>query len=284
MTVHLVVGGYPAGRRAGHDMDTVRLRLLGHLADAGVAATVANDFTDLERWLAVSTVLVSYTAGPYPDGPQLEALDRWLAAGGRWFALHGSAGGRAAPLSPSSRRRRMVRTGHHDTLGVFFLNHPPIRRFRVDLTPGAAGSDRHAERLLRGVPDGFEVDDELYLLEVLGADTSVLLQTELPDDVTPDGFGFAVPEDRSVLPDGRSRALATLRLVPRSDGDPTAEPGGVAYVALGHCHNPSSNSQPFVDASVAPDGTTPLTFTGSWDTVGFDQLLRNGIAWALGRP
>lgn len=156
-----------------------------------------------------------------------------LVVGGRRFALHGSAGGRAAPPSPSSRRRRMVRTGHHDTLGVFFLNHPPIRRFRVDLVPGAARSDRHAERLLRDVPHGFEVEDELYLLEVVGADTTVLLQTELPDDVTPDGFGFAVPEDRSLLPDGRSRALATLRVVPRADADPAAEPGGVAYVALG---------------------------------------------------
>ena len=178
----------------------------------------------------------------------------------------------------------MVRTGHHDTLGVFFLDHPPIRRFRVDLVPGAARSDRHAERLLRDVPHGFEVEDELYLLEVVGADTTVLLQTELPDDVTPDGFGFAVPKDRSLLPDGRSRALATLRVVPRADADPAAEPGGVAYVALGHCHNPSSNSQPVVDASVAADGTTPLTFTGAWDTAGFNQLLHNGIAWALGRP
>lgn len=283
MTVHLVVGGFPAGQRAGHDMDTVRLRLLGHLREAAAPTTVANDFADLERWLAVSTSLVTYTAGPHPDGPALAALDRWLAEGGRWFALHGSAGGRAAPLSAGSRRRRMVRTGHHDTLGVFFLNHPPIRHFRVDTVPGVTAADRHAERLLRDVPDGFEVDDELYLLEVVGEDTSVLLRTDLPDDVTPDGFGFTVPEDRSLLPDGRSRALATVRLVPRSDGNADAEPGGVAYVALGHCHDPSSNSQPYVDGSVAADGTTPLTFTGSWDTDGFNQLLRNGIAWSLGR-
>ncbi len=283
MTVHLVVGGYPAGQPAGHDMNTVRLRLLQKLAEAGTAATVANDFADLERWLPLSSALVTYTAGPYPDGSQLEALDRWLSEGGRWFALHGSAGGRAGTVSPTSRRRRMVRTGHHDTLGVFFLNHPPIRRFRVDTIAAAAGANRHTERLLREVPDGFEVDDELYVLEVIGADTTVLLCTDLPDDVNPEGFGFAVPEDRSLMADGRSRALATLRIVPRADADSTAEPGGVAYLALGHCHSPDTNSQPFVDGSVVADGTTPLSFSGPWDSVGFNRLLANAVAWVLGR-
>jgi hypothetical protein len=284
MSVHLVVGGFPLGQRAGHDMDAVRLRLLQYLADAGEAATVAGDFTDLERWLPVSRALVTYTAGPHPDGAALDALDAWLAGGGRWFALHGTAGGRAAPLGDGSRARRMVRAGHHDTLGAFFLNHPPIRRFRVEVAPGARATDRHAERLLRDVPDTFEVDDELYLVEVRGADTRVLLRTDLPVDPTPPGFGFAVPEDTSLLPDGRSRALGTLRLVPRTDAGPDAEPGGVAYVALGHRHDPVTNIQPFVDGSVGTDGTTPKLFAGPWDTPGFGQLVRNGIAWSLGQP
>lgn len=278
MSVHVIVGGFPAGRSAGHDMSTVRLRLLQAIAEADAPATVANDFVDLERWLGTARLLISYTAGPYPDGAALEALDGWLAEGGRWLALHGTAGGKAAPIEPGRRARAMVRTGHHRTLGAFFLNHPPIRRFRVEVS--ATAGDPHAARLLRDVPASFETTDELYLIERIGPDTTVLLTTELPVDPTPPGFGFAVPQDTSLLADGRSRTLGTLRLIER-DG---AEPGGVAYIALGHCHSPATNSQPFVDASVAADGTTPLHFTGSWDTAGFNQLLRNGIAWGLGRP
>jgi len=281
MSAHLVVGGFPAGQSAGHDMDGVRLRLLQRLADTGTRTTVAGDFADLQRWLPVSTALITYTAGPYPDGPVLDALETWLAAGGRWLALHGTAGGRAAPLGDGTRARVMVRTGHHRTLGVCFLNHPPLRRFTVEVMPGAAGRDRHTAALLRDVPDRFEVADELYLLEVLGADTEVLLRTDLPDDVTPRGFGFAVPQDTSRMADGRSRALGTLRLVPPGHGVDPAEPGGVAYLALGHRHDPATNVQPYVDASVAADGVTPLQFAGPWDSPAFDRLLRNGIDWAL---
>ena len=37
-------------------------------------------------------------------------------------------------------------------------------------------------------------------------------------------------------------------------------------------------------ATLGTDGTTPKAFTGPWDSPGFGQLLRNGIAWSLGRP
>ena len=58
----------------------------------------------------------------------------------------------------------------------------------------------------------------------------------------------------------------------------------MAYVALGHRHDPVTNIQPFVDATLGTDGTTPKAFAGPWDTPGFGQLVRNGIAWSLGRP
>jgi hypothetical protein len=57
--------------------------------------------------------------------------------------------------------------------------------------------------------------------------------------------------------------------------------GAVAYVALGHCHDPSSNIQPFVDESVASHGVTPATFRGSWETEGFVHLLENAVNWGL---
>ena len=54
----------------------------------------------------------------------------------------------------------MSRAPHHEVLGCFFLNHPPIRAFRVDVRD----SDHP---LTRGLPTSFEVMDELYLIELL---------------------------------------------------------------------------------------------------------------------
>jgi hypothetical protein len=57
--------------------------------------------------------------------------------------------------------------------------------------------------------------------------------------------------------------------------------GGVAYIALGHCHSPRNNVQPFVDASVNASGTTPKLFRGAWETESFGKLLNNGIEWGI---
>jgi hypothetical protein len=53
--------------------------------------------------------------------------------------------------------------------------------------------------------------------------------------------------------------------------------GGVAYFALGHCHNPAIRAARTVD----PTDTTPLTFRGAWETDTFIALLRNAIAWRV---
>jgi hypothetical protein len=128
--VHVVVGGFPPGSSAAHDMDYARLRLLELLAERDdVRITVASDYADVERWLDASRLLVTYVAGPYPMGAQLDRLDRWLREGGRWLALHGTSGGKSVPFERDGRAgRAMVRMPHHDALGCFFLNHPPIRR------------------------------------------------------------------------------------------------------------------------------------------------------------
>src|SRR4051794_36836006 len=109
---HLIAGGFPAGAHAGHDHDYARLRLLGLLAETGVAASVANDFADVEKWLPVSRLLITYVAGPYPDTAQCSALRQWLEAGGHWLALHGTSGGRAVRVE-GARGRRTVKTDHH---------------------------------------------------------------------------------------------------------------------------------------------------------------------------
>src|SRR2546428_11825233 len=92
---HLIAGGFPPGSSAGHDHDYARLRLLGLLAEQDVPASVANDFADVEKWLPVSRLLISYVAGPYPDAAQCRAIQRWLESGGHWLRPPGTRRGRA---------------------------------------------------------------------------------------------------------------------------------------------------------------------------------------------
>ncbi len=54
----------------------------------------------------------------------------------------------------AGRARQMVKTAYHATLGCFFLNHPPLRRFRVAVVHGM-------HPVTRDLPATFEVIDEL---------------------------------------------------------------------------------------------------------------------------
>ena len=266
--VHLIAGGYPPGASAGHDMDYARVRLLNLLQDAGQNhATVSNDFADLERWLPASHLLITYVAGPFPDERQNQLLCEWLGGGGRWLALHGTSGGKAAPVGDNRRMRKMVKMAHHQTLGAFFLNHPPLCKFRVDVAD-------HSHPLTNGLPGSFEVADELYLIELQQPfESHVLLTTQLKKDPSPPGFGFVYDKDTSLMPDGKTRVLGYIRNFGR---------GAITYFALGHCHGPANNIQPFIDASVAHDGATPKAFRGSWESPAFERLLRNAIEWGIG--
>ncbi len=147
---HLIAGGYPPGLSAGHDHDYARLKLLELLAEQNVAASVANDYADIEKWLPLSRLLITYVAGPYPDPAQCHAIERWLERGGHWLGLHGTSGGRAERVE-GMRQRRTVRTEHHAILGSRFLTHPPLCPFRVDVTE---------HRLTKGLGTSFEIEDE----------------------------------------------------------------------------------------------------------------------------
>ena len=177
---HVICGGFPPGRPAGHDHDYARLRLLELLADQEIHASTANDFVDIERWLPISRLLITYVAGPYPGPDQDRAIRAWINAGGHWLGLHGTTGGRAVRLdSPNDRRRAMARLEHHETLGGFFLNHPPVRRFQVKVH----SSD---DRLTEGLPETFETIDEPYMVECSDPKARVLLTAELgPDNLLP---------------------------------------------------------------------------------------------------
>jgi type 1 glutamine amidotransferase len=261
---HLIAGGFPPGSAAGHDHDFARLRLLGLLSEQQVPASVANDFADVEKWLPTAQLLITYVAGPYPDATQSRAIQHWLHAGGHWLALHGTSGGRAERVE-GMRQRRTVKTEHHAVLGSYFLTHPPIRRIRVDVT-----ATDHP--LTRGLGTSFEVEDEPYFIELQNRDTTRILLTADygPDAVSP-SIGTLYAADTSLQPDGKTRVLGYVQEV----GD-----GGVAYFALGHCHNPASRSARAAD----PTDPTPPTFLGAWETEAFSNLLRNAIAWGINQP
>ncbi len=263
---HVIAGGFPRGMDAGHDHDFARLRLLEMLQEQELPASVSNDFTDVEKWLPVSRLLITYVAGPYPDAAQSQSIRQWMEEGGRWLGLHGTAGGRAVRVE-GQRQRRMVKLDHHEVLGGYFLTHPPIRRFRVEVGDAP-------DKLTNGLPPSFEVADEPYFIEVQDpASTRVLLTAEYGPDAVSPAIGTIYDSDTSLMPDGKTRALGYTRDIGK---------GGVTYVALGHCHNPTNNVQTSVDRSVDPNGTTPLTFRDPWESAPFQTLLRNAITWGMG--
>jgi type 1 glutamine amidotransferase len=259
---HLIAGGFPPGSMSGHDHDYARLRLLGLLAEREIPASVANDFIDVEKWWPVSRLLVTYVAGPYPDAAQTRAIQRWLEAGGRWLGLHGTSGGRAERVE-GMRQRRTVKTEHHALLGSYFLTHPPICEFRVDVSATASP-------LTRGLGRSFVVEDEPYFIELQDpGSTQVLLTADYGPNAISPAIGTLYASDTSLQANGRTRVLGYTREVGN---------GGVAYFVLGHCHNPA------IRAGRAPDlaDTTPPTFHGSWESDAFIAVLRNGIAWGVG--
>lgn len=254
---HVVTGGFPPGSSAGHDHDYARLRLLTLLAEQDVQASVANDFADIAKWLPVSRLLITYVAGPYPDATQCGAIQAWLTAGGHWLGLHGTSGGRAEKVE-GVRQRRTVKTEHHALLGSFFLTHPPLCKFRVDVND----SDHP---LTRGLGRSFEVEDEPYFIELQDPrSTRILLAADYGPGAVSPSIGTLYPSDTSLQPDGRTRVLGYTRDVGN---------GGVTYFALGHCHNPVAREGRITDAQ-------PPTVRGAWETGEFTVLLRNTIDWA----
>lgn len=266
---HLITGGFPPGSDAGHDMDYARLQILQKLrANGHLAVTVANDYQDVERWLPGTNLLITYVAGPYPVGAGNEALLNWLEAGGRWLALHGTSGGKAVKTERDGRPvKKMVKAGHHQTLGCFFLNHPPLSEFQVSVTGD--------HPVTRDLPDSFTVQDELYLIELQDPGASqIILTTELVEDPSPPGFGFVYDEDTSLQADGKTRVLGYARKIGQ---------GEVVYLGLGHCHTGRADSPSPVDPSIHPDGTMPPEFRGAWESEAFARLLQNAIAWGTGK-
>ena len=167
------------------------------LPSARSPASVGNDFADVEKWLPSSQLLITYVAGPYPDAGQTRAIEQWLQAGGRWLALHGTSGGRAERVE-GSRARRTVKAEHHALLGSYFLTHPPIREFRVQV------ADTNSP-LTRGIGSSFTVEDEPYFIELQEpGSTQILLTAEYGPGALSSAIGTLYPTDTSLLTDGKN--------------------------------------------------------------------------------
>lgn len=258
---HLVTGGFPPGSNAGHDHDHARLQLLTLLAEKQISASVGNDFADVEKWLPVSRLLVTYVAGPYPNAEQCGRLKSWLEAGGHWLALHGTSGGRAERVEGLSQRRT-VKSEHHALLGSMFLTHPPACRFRVDVRDGD-------HPVTRGLATSFEVEDEPYFIELQApASAHILLTAEYGAAGRWPVVETLYGADTSLLPDGRTRVLGYSRQIGA---------GAVTYLALGHCHSPTTRSGMNAAAGSAP----AATFRGAWESAAFKTLLSNAVSWSI---
>jgi type 1 glutamine amidotransferase len=227
-----------------HDIDFARLELLKLLAEHGnIRTRVAQDYHDLES-IRESDFLITYTCNLIPTDEEQIALRDFVAAGKRWFALHGTNSilkfledGRvdAPEIAPVLM----------ETLGTQFIAHPPIQPFRVCV----ADPDHE---LVQGISE-FETDDELYLCRIHG-DLHTLLDTRYAGAAT----GFVEDE----WPDEVSRPLYYINRV---------DQGEVLYLNLGHCRG-HYDMQPMVDYY-------PNIERGSWEKPEFYELLRRGIRY-----
>ncbi len=227
-----------------HDIDFARLELLKLLAeDDRMRVRVFEDYANVAA-LRTADVLVTYTCDVIPPLEAQETLRDWVAAGGRWYALHGT-----------NSILRFLGDGLVDcprwapvfmqTLGSQFIAHPPIAPYRVTVA-----DPQHP--LVEGVQP-FDATDEHYLVETHG-ELHVLLETEFAGEAQ----GFV--EDR--WPDAKHPVFYI---------HPVGE-GAVLYLTLGHCRG-------HYDLNVLGVAFYEIPEKGAWDLPVFYDLLRRGLDW-----
>jgi uncharacterized protein len=229
-----------------HDFDFARLELLALLhPHERIRCRVAEDYSDLEA-IRAADFLLTYTVDVCPDQAQQAALDEWLAAGKRWFALHGTNSiiewtERGYVKAPRTAPRFM------QMLGSQFVAHPPLGPFEVQVSapehPLVAGLGR------------FTVSDELYLAELHGPN-EVLLHTHY-NGKAQKGF---------VESDWFDDAPRPVMYLHRHGA------GEVLYLTLGHCRG-RLDMQPLVE-------DYPTVERASWESPVYRELLARGVRWA----
>lgn len=251
------VQGYLVCGGRWHDMDYARLELLKLLAeDERIRMRVGESYRDGAA-IEAADFLVTYTCDVIPEEDEIPALERFLGAGRRWIALHGTNSilrflkgrGWEAP-------RRAPR--FMQLLGSQFMAHPPIAPYRVELSDPT-------HPLVAGL-EPFEVDDELYLMEYHG-ESHALLHThyrgEAPGFVARHWPGGA--EGASGTSGGGSDRQLVLYVHAHAGGE-------VLYCTLGHCRG-KYDMRPMI-------AEYPTVERGSWGLPVYRELLRRAIRWA----
>lgn len=247
--VELIVGG------ENHDMNRVRLALLGLLGeDERLQVRCAPDYGD-GATLEHSDFLISYTNNVFPDERALEALERFLARGGRWLAIHGAnAYTRFKPPAVDIGGIRLpgltdtpdCQPAFMDLLGVRFISHLAPQAYRI--TPGPV-----AHTVTAGL-EAFDVTDEPYILELRGA-CDVLLAARYTGEAP--GYVEGPWLDDDVRP----------QLLHHRHGR-----GETMYLAPGHACG-KFDLRPYIDeVPVQP---------GPWASDTYVKLVRRLIAWGV---
>ena len=247
------INGYLVCGGLYHDMDYARLELLKLLGEhEQIRMRVGEDYRDCAA-IAAADFLVTYTCNVAPGDEAQDALQRFLAAGRRWFALHGTNSvlrylkGRGWEAPPQAPRFTAM-------LGSRFLAHPPIQPYRVEVSDGS-------HPLVAGI-EPFEADDELYLCEYHGPQHALLharYRGEAPGFVARTWPLADQADDRQLV------------LYLRAHGG-----GEVLYCTLGHCRG-KYDMRPMIDEY-------PAVERGSWKLPVYYELLRRGIRWAAALP
>jgi hypothetical protein len=239
-----------------HDAAYARRELLGLIAeDDHIATSCTGDFRDVEA-LEAADMLITYTSNVFPNDAERAALDRWLSAGGRWLAIHGSAaytefrppavniGGIELPGLTDTPDRQPA---YMDLLGVRFVSH--LAQQPITITPV---SDHP---VVRGLPP-FTVTDEPYVLELRG-DCEILLESRF----TGEAPGYVEGPWWEDLP-------RPQMLLHRHGA------GEILYLAPGHCCG-RFDLQPFIaELPVQP---------GPWIDKTYREIVRRAIRWGVER-
>ena len=252
------VNGYLVCGGRYHDMDYARLELLKLLGEHDwIRMRVGEDYSDRDA-IAAADFLLTYTCDVVPGAGEEAVLGKFLQAGKRWFALHGTnsllrfikgAGWEAPPASEALNAM----------LGSQFLAHPPIKPYRVEVSDPT-------HPLVAGI-EPFDAPDELYLCEYHGSPQALLhtrYRGEAPGFVAHDWPRPAANGGRAVTAGDPERQLV-LYLNRYGAGE-------VLYCTLGHCRG-RYDMRPLIKEY-------PVIERGSWMLPVYHELLRRGIRWA----
>lgn len=229
-----------------HDMDFARVEILKLLQeDDRFRVRVGEDYRDIEG-INAADFLITYTCDVLPTAEELAGLQRFLASGKRWFALHGTNSilkflddGRIDCPDDAPEFMKM--------LGSQFLAHPPIGKYTVRVTDG-----NHP--LTEGISD-FETEDELYLSRTT-SDYHLLMETSFEGNTAP-----------FVAEEWTKDQVQPVLYINNYGG------GEVLYFTLGHCrgkYDLQSLGIPVYD---------PIERC-SWQYPVFYDILRRGLRWA----